>query len=222
VPRSRLVSGIQGPPSRNIGADQKRSKENLKRIGEAIHKFVDTNNVFPTAAIYGKKNNMPLLSWRVSILPFLNEQALYKEFKLDEPWDSLHNKALLAKMPNVYAPPGIKTKEPNATFYQVFVGAGTLFDQDALINFRLIKDGTSNTIMAIEAGEAVPWTKPQDLPFDPGKDLPRLGGIFENGFHFLAADGFVHYAKKSFDPKKMCAAITRAGGEVLDITNLEP
>jgi hypothetical protein len=211
----------QEPVGRDVKGDRARSQENLHRIGLAMHNFYEKHNHFPVAAIYGK-NNQPLLSWRVSILPYLGEEKLYSEFHLDEAWDSAHNKKLLARMPNVYAPPGIKTKEPNSTFYQVFVGDGGIFDGQRKVTIRDITDGTSCTILAVEAAEAVPWTKPQDLPLDSRKPVPSLGGIFQEGFHFLAADASVHSAKKNFDQKKMHAAVRRASGEIKDLNDLEP
>jgi hypothetical protein len=126
-------------------------------------------------------------------------------------------------MPQVYAAPGMKTSQPNVTFYQVFVGKGAVFEGHREITlYPGIPDGTSTTILAIEAADPVPWTKPEDLIFDPHKDIPKLGGIFEAGFNFLAADGSVHDAKKNPDPKKMRAAIMRDSGELKDLTDLEP
>jgi hypothetical protein len=210
-----------GQPKEDGAAERALSRDNLHRIGRAMHAFHDIYNHLPTPAIYGK-DGQPILSWRVAILPFLGEEKLYAEFKLDEPWDSEHNRKLLAKMPKAFAPPGIKTKEPNVTFYQVFVGPGAIFEGRPVSLVRDIPDGTSCTIMVVEAGEPVPWTKPQDLPFDPKKELPKLGGIFEGGFHFLSADGAVHDAKKTPDPKKMKAAIRRDSGEIKDLNDLEP
>ena len=68
------------------------------------------------------KNGKPLLCWRVHILPYLGEEKLYKEFHLDEPWDSPHNKKLLSQMPKIYRAPGALAADTSATYYQVFVG----------------------------------------------------------------------------------------------------
>lgn len=205
----------QSKPKRDVAADKKRSKENLFVIGKAMHAYVaktgGEKGHFPTYAVFSK-GGKPLLSWRVSLLPYLDQEELYKQFKLDESWDSEHNKKLLAKMPSVYAPPGIKTKEPNTTFYQVFVGKGAVFEGAERIMIKDIRGGTSHTAMAVEAGAAVPWTKPEDVAFDPEKEILPLGGIFEDGFHLLAADGFVHYIEKGFDKEKLHQAIERDTG----------
>jgi prepilin-type processing-associated H-X9-DG protein len=91
-----------------------------------------------------------------------------------------------------------------------------------------IVDGTSNTLMVIEGGSAVPWTKPEDLPFTPPNfgaanvqiQIPPLGGAFKDVIHAAFADGHVATLKKNFDKQIMSAAITRNGGEVVDLDQL--
>jgi hypothetical protein len=203
--------------------DRQASKQNLKVIGLAMHNFRDTYNKFPFAAMYAKNDKdrkKPLLSWRVAILPFIEEDKLWKEFKLDEPWDSDHNKKLLPRMPKIYGPNDAKSD--GSTFYQVFVGNGAAFDDGMKkINKADFTDGTSNTLLVLEAAKAVPWTKPEDLVYDPDKDLPKLGGLFDDGFHALYADGYVQFIKKEIKPETLRALITRAGGEAVDRRNLE-
>jgi RNA polymerase sigma-70 factor (ECF subfamily) len=197
-----------------------RSSNNLKRIGLAMHNFHDTYGRFPAHAIYSKEGK-PLLSWRVAILPFIGENDLYKQFKLDESWDSENNKKLLDRMPKIYAPLGGETKDKHSTFYQVFVGKGTIFDpSEKKVTIASIQDGTSNTLFAAEAGEAVPWTKPDDMVFDPDKPLPALGGMFKGGFNVLMADGSVHFLKEKFDEKKMKLLIIRNDGQLVDVNDL--
>jgi hypothetical protein len=203
--------------------DRKRSTNNLKQIGLAFHNCHDTYGGFPAQA-FCSADGKPLLSWRVALLPFLEDDRLYTEFKLDEAWDSPHNKKLLARMPAVYGLPGVKVTPDHGTFYRVFTGADTPFNPAARragpwpIGTRMagITDGTSNTILVVEAGEAVPWTKPDDLAYDPKKPLPKLGGLFPEGFHILLADGSVRYLGPKVREKDLRALITPAGGEVID------
>jgi RNA polymerase sigma factor (sigma-70 family) len=170
----------------------------------------------------GGTGGKALLSWRVAILPYLGEGALYKQFKLDEPWDGPHNKRLLEKMPKVYAPPGVKTREPYTTFYQVFVGGGAVFEKHRRPAFPAsIPDGTSNTILIAEAGAAVPWTKPEDMHYAPDEPLPELGGLFPNSFNVALADGTAVALLKKADPDVLRAAITCAGGEVVDMDRIK-
>ncbi|HEX3149188.1 MAG TPA: DUF1559 domain-containing protein [Gemmataceae bacterium] len=187
-----------------------KSANNLKQIGLALHNYNDTLGALPPAAIVDKKGK-PMLSWRVMILPYIEQDALYGEFKLDEPWDSEHNKKLIDRMPKTYALPN-KLSKPGATHYRVFVGNGAMWDWIQGTTFNQVTDGLSNTWMVVEAEEGVPWTKPDELEFDPKKPLPKLGTKFKGGFHALYGDGSVRFFKTV--PKQAAAWITKAGGEV--------
>ena len=191
-----------------------RSRERLQTLLLAMHDYHDVNGRLPSSAICDA-NGKPLLSLRVALLPYLGEPRLYKEFKLDEPWDSAHNIKLLAKMPAVFAAPGITTKEPFTTFYQVFTGREAAFDLQSKSNLSRIPDGTSNTVGIVEAHDAVPWTKPADLVYDGKKPLPKLGGIFPDGFHAVFLDGSVRFFNRSTPETTIRAMITPAGGELL-------
>ena len=178
--------------------------------------YHDTYGTLPPHAVYGK-DGKPLLSWRVLILPFIEQDTLYKKFRLDEPWDSPHNLALLPEMPKMYGRyDGRSTREPYTTFYQVFVGEGAAFDGPRGMKLSEdFPDGTSNTILMVEAGEAVPWTKPEDLPYARDEPLPSLGGLFVNTIRTALADGSVHFFKRETSEETIRAAITRNGGDSL-------
>jgi hypothetical protein len=212
-------------------ADRKRSANNLKDILLALHNFHDAHNAFPAVAI-ANKDGKALLSWRVAILPYLEHEALYKQFKLNEAWDSAHNKKLLRKMPKVYGLPKVRVDPEYGTFYRVFTGPDTIFHGAATaagggwplgIRIFQIADGTSNTLMVVEGGEAVPWTKPDELPYNAKKPLPKVGGLFREGFHAAFADGSVQFIDPKIDKTTMRALITCAGGEVVgDIPTAKP
>jgi hypothetical protein len=119
------------PAERKSSVSQRqRSLNNLKQILLAFHNYHDAYGYFPSD-IRGK-DGKPLLSWRVAILPFIEQDALYRAFKLDEPWDSEHNLKLLAQMPNVYRV-GIEPKGATHTYYQGFAGPGTPFDPNPTV-----------------------------------------------------------------------------------------
>jgi hypothetical protein len=198
---------------------KEQSAKKLHELGLAMHNYQDKFGNLPPAAIFDKSGN-PLLSWRVLLLPFLEEEDLYSQFKLGEPWDSPNNRNLLERIPTQFRSTGEKGKESYATYYQVFTGPGTLFEGKKGIKFSDVTDGTSNTIMIIEGGDSVPWTKPVDLPYDPSKPMPMLGGMYKTGCHIVTADGAVHFARKPFDERLIRAAITRNGGEAINISDL--
>ncbi|MGF1582172.1 MAG: DUF1559 domain-containing protein [Gemmataceae bacterium] len=188
-----------------------QSQNNLKQIGLAFHNFHDVVGKFPAQATY--KNNKPLLSWRVHLLPYLEQEHLYKQFKLDEPWDSPHNKKLIVKMPKVYQ--AVYSKAPvGKTVYLVPVGKKTLFPGKKGFKITEIPDGTSNTILALEVDDshAVIWTKPEDLTVNPKTPWKGLGKQ-RGAFLALLADGSVRGIGKDTDSKVVSALFTRNGGE---------
>lgn len=211
---------LPGVTSARSAAMRSQSINDMKQIGLAIHNHVSANNTIPGPI--RDKNGKPLLSWRVAILPFLEQAPLFNEFHLDEPWDSPHNRTLLDRMPQVYAIPNSST-EPGKTFYRSFSGPRTLFDPSMKdgINFAHITDGTSNTLALVEARQAVEWTRPDnEIPFDEkeptGKPLlEQLGGHFPGGFNALMLDGSVRFLKETVNPIVLKALVTRDGGEVI-------
>jgi prepilin-type processing-associated H-X9-DG protein len=187
---------------------------NLKQIGLAIHNYAAVHNKLPAAAAPEGDGKFPV-SWRVRILPYIDQDALYRQYKMDEPWDSEHNKKLLGKMPVTYRNP----VKPSATEtpYQVLVGDNTIFPAAGGVGFMDIVDGTSNTILAIETGAQVPWTKPEDVKFPfPVQGKPDFGGLHEGGYNVLMGDGSVQFFSKHLDPKALHSFITRNGGEVIE------
>lgn len=199
------------------GAERLRkvSENNLKQIALAFHNYCDTYGKAP--ADITAKDGKPILSWRVQLLPFIEHDNLYKQFRLNEPWDSPANKALLKNMPPIYSSPRVKVKEGGHTTYLAFAGPGALFEPGKQILFPAsITDGTSNTIMVVESTTAYPWTRPIDLPFDPKIDLPAFGKAYQNVPLCAMCDGSTRPLDlKKISPTTLKAAITIAGGEVL-------
>ncbi len=188
---------------------------NLKQMALAMHNFHSTSDSFPGAAIVGK-DGKPLLSWRVAILPYLQQQALYNEFHLNEAWDSPHNKALIPRMPTTYACPSRTPPGPGLTNYLGFVGGHTALDNPGA-KLSQFTDGTSNTIMIAESTKSVPWTKPEDNAFDP-KAPPSFfgaGSTHPSGFNASMTDGSVKFFKTTMPPKTFRDMLTRDGGEVI-------
>ena len=125
-------------------------------------------------------------------------------------------------MPEIYAPVIRKEDESkHSTYYQVFTGPGALFGGDEGASLGEIKDGVNLTIMLVEAARPVPWTKPEDLPFDKEKPLPELGGMFKDGFHALTAGGGVRFLRRPLKPEVLRGLITPSGGEALSFDDLK-
>ncbi len=212
------------PAHRSAREAARRSQcfNNFKQIGLALHNYHMTEGSLPAAAIVDQ-NGKPLLSWRVAILPYIEQQALFDKFHLDEPWDSPHNLTLLDQMPWTYAcpsDPSLKQKL-GMTGYQVVVGPETAFTPDFKPwKFDDITDGLSHTLLASESRRTVPWTKPEDL-LSRNITQPESGsgshhGYHNNGFNVLFGDGSVRFLIRTIDPKILNALLTRQGGEKLD------
>ena len=157
----------------------------------------------------------PLLSWRVLLLPYLEQKELCAQFHFDEPWDSPHNIELLPRIPEAYAPPSGKAWMVPAhhTVCKAFVGRGAGFEPLKELTFADFPNGTSNTFLVVEAGVPVPWTKPEDLEFDPDGPLPDMTCLFSDMFRACMADGSVRHVPKETSEATLRAAITRNGRE---------
>jgi hypothetical protein len=200
-------------------ADRMNSTNNLRQIGLGILDYEGKNGALPNNT-YGP-DGKPLLSWRVHILPYIGEKALYDQFKLNEPWDSPANRALLNRMPMTYAAPADRTGNVASgakTYYRGFSNPGAIFARDQRLSIANIKDGLSNTIFVVEAGDPVEWTKPDDLDAAPGKPFPTLGGARAdpNVVMVLFGDGSVKAIRKTFPEAQWRAGITYAGGETVN------
>jgi prepilin-type processing-associated H-X9-DG protein len=193
-------------------ARRQQCVNNLKQIGLAFNLVHDAQGHFPTAAITDP-GGKPLLSWRVAILPALGHDSLYRQFKLDEPWDSAHNQALLTQMPRTYACPSDGPGPLSTTRYQVITGPGTLFEGTKEFSIANVTDGTSNTLLAIEARQPVPWTRPDDV--DIAELSAALGGPHPGGGNAVFADGSVRFLKTSIGPANLRSFATKDGGEVI-------
>jgi hypothetical protein len=221
--------GLQLPAVNAVrsSANKTRSQNNVKQLSLAMHNYANSHRFLPPHAIYSK-DGKPLLSWRVALLPYLEQTLLYRKFKLDEPWDSPNNKALLKYMPPSFIPPEERrTSEPYTTYYQVFVGTnrpvGPIFEPSPKHRVSFaggIPDGNSGTLIIVEGGSAVPWTKPEDIVYDADKPLPKLGGLFPDGFAAAFADGSVRFLTRDLDEEMIRALITRNGGEPIEWTKL--
>lgn len=207
------------------------SMNNMGQIGLALHSYHDAFGKLPPAVVHDKEGR-PLYSWRVLILPFIEEGSLYSKFHLDEPWDSPHNQTLSKKTPRYYRPP-FGELDPGLTYYKVLIGPGTAFERPGL-TWNDFPDGPENTILAVEGGEPVIWSQPVDLSYDPAAPLPKLGVGYKKPVRFLCrylyswegftacfADGKKRFIPTSTDEHLIRALVTRNGGEKVKASSLD-
>jgi len=223
-----LMAGLLLPAVQQAREAARRSScgNNLKQIGLGVHNYADRNgrggdNFFPTDIC--DRNGRPLLSWRVAILPFIEESNLFEQFHLDEAWDSPHNLALLGQMPAVYScPSGMLSPAEGKTAYVGVRGEGYFLDigePPSERGFAQFRDGTSRTAMVVELPDvfAVEWTRPDPVMPDPEVwlDAPmhHTGGLFG----MLMADGSTRFFPASVRPRSLRAMFTISGADGDDI-----
>jgi hypothetical protein len=178
------------------GEKKLESSNNLKQVGLAMHVYHEYYGHLPPAVLRdpGLGDRAQPYSWRVALLPALGENNLFSQNRRDEPWDSPANKALLARMPSVFALPGSTRAADGFTHYQLLVGPGTAFERpDLRVRLSDFPRGPEQTILVVEAADPVPWTKPEDLSYAPAGPLPKVGGLVGNGFHAMFADASVRW-----------------------------
>lgn len=202
-------------------AFQARAGNNMRMLGVAMHNYHAVYNKFPAGASTDAQGK-PLLSWRVLILPYIEQQPLFDQFHLDEPWDSEHNRALIPLMPEMYATPGLEqVNSQGMTVYLLPTGEKVLFDVTRDPRISDVLDGTSNTIMIVEANpdRAVTWTKPDDLVVDMEQPWAGLGGVRPGGFQAIFGDGALHFIKSDTSPDTVRAMFTPAGNELFQFND---
>ncbi len=191
-------------------------KNNLKEIGLAMFNYHDVYNMLPAAHLNGLQGE-PKLSWRVSVVPFLDEPARYDRYQFNDAWDSPANYPLLNPLPRPYgclsypSPGGVSTAYATITDETAAMGNGFC------VRMKNISDGTSNTLMVIEAVKLnVPWMKPLDID---AKAVTRIdephgaSSMHVGGVNALLADGSVRFLSKDLSPVTLRALITIHGNE---------
>jgi len=138
----------------------------LKQIALALHNYRQANGCFPPACI-ADKNGKPMHSWRVLILPYMEEQALYKQYNFNEPWDGPSNKKLLASRPRGYSCPSDRdtyARRATSTSYVAVVGSDAAWPGDKP---KSLTGDLSKTIMVVEVADAnIQWSEPRDVSLD--------------------------------------------------------
>ncbi len=202
-------------------------KMRLKQMALAMHNYHDVYKCFPPADKYRGKDGKQHLSWRVHILPFVRQRDLFAQFHLDEPWDSDHNKRLIAKMPDLYKTRSFGRRsntdiQPGYTTFQAVVGNGAILGGAKAARFQDIRDGTSNTAMLVQVKpkNAVPWTAPEDYAFAP--EDPLAGVLIGSDGRWICAlaDGSIHELRGDAPAETVRRLFQRADGKMVNVSEL--
>ncbi len=205
-----------------------RNRDRFRQILLAMHNYYDVNKVFPPADKYRGEDGKHHLSWRVHILPYIEQGGkLYNEFHLDEPWDSPHNKKLIARVPDIYMtyslgiPPAVPIELGYTTFLTP-VGKDTAFGGAESVTFPKFTDGTSNTVVLVEvkSEKAVPWTAPDDYAFDPKDPAAELLIGVDRRWLCGLADGSIHQLRGDIPPDTFLHLFQMSDGNPIDFNKI--
>lgn len=203
------VEAARGAASRSVMSN------NQKQILLALHNYHDSHGKFPTNI--KDENGNDILSWRVLLLPYLEQQALYNAIKMNEPWNSEANLRFAELVVPVYACPLYPELPPGKTLSMFIEAEGTLITLDKDTSFRDVTDGTSNTIALVMAdpARAVHWMAPDDLEID--LEHPHDGLFWVNDEVTLVGflDGSVRALAKSIDGELLRRLYQPADGQVV-------
>ncbi|MFO0872124.1 MAG: DUF1559 domain-containing protein [Pirellulales bacterium] len=206
-------------------ASRVHSANNMKLIGLGMYNYHDTYLSFPMAGSPDPQQGIGL-SWRVRLLPFIEERPLYDRVDWNQPWNGPNNAYLTDQMPRSYQS-RLVPESKSETVYLAIVDSEVVprngqpkdsnrprpvFSQDGRrSSIADITDGTSNTVLAVEADadQAVPWAQPKDLVYDPQQPRRGLGKLHRGGFQVLMADGSVRFLSDQIDDQTLRNLMTR-------------
>ncbi len=215
---------FDGPASRRPS----QCRNNLKQIGLALHNYQSTYGLFPAS----QAGETPV-SWRVQVLPFIDEERLYGQYDLESPWDGRTNSPIArteVRAFNCLTSPGSADSDKRYfTDYAMLTGNGAFSQPDQPRPVDAVTDGLANTLAVTEvSGLNIVWTEPRDASLDEyevgvnlaGDDQVSTKGILSGwhpgGAHGLLADGAVRFLSEDIDPQVLKALTTIAGGEPVD------
>jgi len=224
-----LMPTTYHPPS---ASRRSQCRYQLMQIGIALHNYHDAYGTFPPAYIADAQGR-PMHSWRVLILPYVEEKSLYDRYDFSEPWDGPNNSKLAAEIPRIYrCPSDTRSISSTDTSYLAVVGDGTIWKGAKAVSLADVKDGSSNTLLVVEShGAGINWMEPRDLHTlqMPATVNPLNGqGICSCHNHksndrgrgecvqVLIADGSVRALENDTPSKTINALLTIAGGETVE------
>lgn len=208
-------------------ARRSQCTNNLKQIVLAMHNYHDTYKCLPPAYL-ADKNGKPMHSWRVLLLPYLEEQSLYEQYRFDEPWDSPNNRMLASRMPSVFrCPSDTNANAATTTNYVVITGPKTVFEGAKSTTFGDIKDGLSNTLVVLEVpGTSANWMEPRDTTMEElslammtaslARQRSASASLHPGGSNAAFCDGSVRFIADSIDPETLRLLIEKGDGQAVN------
>jgi hypothetical protein len=191
----------------------------LTQLSLALNAYATRFNSFPPRAVFAA-DGTPLLSWRVLLLPFLGEQKLYEQFRLEEPWDSPHNRTLLVRRPSVFDNAFRSNLRGTHTAYLSLQGPGALLSDDPNgLSLSNSHDGMASIAIFSETLQGdVPWTQPVDIDINRHSrigDPEGMSGVLGAGAYVAFLDGKTLFLPSHCPEDMLRAMVSANGGEPL-------
>lgn len=206
---------------------------NMRQLILACHNYESAKKSLPPAVIEDNEGN-PMHSWRVLILPYIDEQDLYDQYDFDEPWDGPNNSELATKIPAIYQCKLAKLG-PTETTYKFVSDPDAIFDGTREPMFGDIPDGSSNTIAIVEDGsKPINWMKPEDVSIDEAITAltkvnkahgHAIDGMFETtyfGATVALADGSGMFIRHGVNREELRKALMANDGQIPDLDGSGP
>ena len=200
-----------------------RCRHNLKQIALAMHLYHEEHGCYPPAYVADDEGR-PMHSWRVLLLPYLENEDFSDRYDFGEPWNSRHNQAATRVPMRLYQCPSADRRPGLTTNYVVVTGEETVFPGEKPRGLHDIPDGASNTILVVEIADSdIHWAEPYDLSLSElllQINADSEGGIssgHRGGAMVALADGSVRFLREGIDPLELRALLTADGGEPVDL-----
>lgn len=191
-----------------------------KQLSVALHCYHDAYGSFPPAYVTDSTGK-PMHSWRVLLLPFIEEHSLYQRYNFNEPWNGPNNRLLAAEMPRTYGCPSAHGHQAgDETNYVVVVGAGTAWPGAQSVSLDQVTDSKSETLLFVEVqGSGISWMEPRDLDITslPQAINPR-GKLGISSWHpgkanVSAVDSTIDVLNRETTPQELRSRLTIAAGD---------
>jgi prepilin-type processing-associated H-X9-DG protein len=208
-------------PTRTI-TSRSECQNNLKQVGLALQNYHDKYGRFPPAVVYDA-NGKPMHSWRTLILPEIEEGPLFQQYRMDEPWDSPHNKKVTQAQIQCFQCPDDKNVGKFDTSYVALIGPDSVWSGEDGAKGSEVTDGTAQTMVVIEMkNSGIHWAEPRDLDLDalPTKfNKRKLGEMLsphKHGVITVYADGHVEVIPFDATVEDLKAAVSKSQGDMAD------
>lgn len=215
-------------PARECAREAARRMQctsNMKQLGLGMHLFHDANEHFPGYDDPDHAEYEPC-SWRVQMLPYIEEGQLYERYDRTQSWNATTNMALGKKIVSTYRCPSNPNDSITDTDILSVVGPNCVFRDKGSTKSADITDGASNTIMFVESADSgIHWMEPRDLKFEDARIVkmdskgPGIRSHHPGVVNVTFCDGSIRSISQAIDPKLLKALMTIDGGEVIERFN---